>query len=436
MWSPQKLLNGDLGPQANLIQWSILIGSLLTIILLIMLLVRKLFVSTFPSYRWMLAKQTLESSSSQFSVADFCQPRSRGQTATSSTTSNQPTISIETDAKLGQVHQVCHPMLCNWPASQRKQPDTSKTARSSSSAYHHVIGLNGKHHLNLSLNNANFNLDRPAYSNSESGIADERDSLVSNYDYDTLNSNYDDPTSIQQGERGSIITQDFVSYRPKSGRSTCKPAAMGVSNQNKQTLREAPGGKSEFSQAFAESGHIFTTNQTNLSDSKSSSISSSDNSPSVQSTTAQMLSNEASSSFEQPLDLGPKSSVTNSDIDSIPVSETPTRPVSLTRKPRTKDYTKLINYSPQSTKTQPNSPVLTSLPTAGQKRSMATQPVRQSNSKQRSGNRLVLSEIGAGQASALVSNCPREGPMQLDGAGSIEREETHYYEEISRPREY
>lgn len=54
----------SLSPHAGLIQWTILVGSLLLIVLLIMLIVRKLFFSAFqPSYHWMLAKQTLKSTS-------------------------------------------------------------------------------------------------------------------------------------------------------------------------------------------------------------------------------------------------------------------------------------------------------------------------------------------------------------------------------------
>lgn len=61
------------GSQANLIiQWSILIGSLLTTLLLITLLLRKLFIATFPSYHWMLAKQTIKSSSASQMDADCC----------------------------------------------------------------------------------------------------------------------------------------------------------------------------------------------------------------------------------------------------------------------------------------------------------------------------------------------------------------------------
>lgn len=86
MW-PQHLLNGvstsqhfDLNQSVSLIQWTILIGSLLSIVLLIMLILRKLFVSTFPSYQWMLAKQTLKSTSklNQASAAslDCCQAAS------------------------------------------------------------------------------------------------------------------------------------------------------------------------------------------------------------------------------------------------------------------------------------------------------------------------------------------------------------------------
>lgn len=86
MW-PNHLINGmvstattnqqNLNQPATLIQWTILIGSLLSVILLILLILRKLFVSTFPSYQWMLAKQTLKNTSklNQTAVAnlDCCQ---------------------------------------------------------------------------------------------------------------------------------------------------------------------------------------------------------------------------------------------------------------------------------------------------------------------------------------------------------------------------
>lgn len=67
MW-PGQLLSGS-DPAANLIQWTILISFLLAIILLIMLIVRKLFVSMFPSYHWLLAKQAIKTTcnSSQLS---------------------------------------------------------------------------------------------------------------------------------------------------------------------------------------------------------------------------------------------------------------------------------------------------------------------------------------------------------------------------------
>lgn len=156
MW-PQHLLNGvstnqqpDFSQPATLIQWTILIGSLLSVVLLILLILRKLFVSTFPSYQWMLAKQTLKNTSKlkQTGAAslDCCQAASaiHHQTAARHLSASGTIVGSAAAAAAAAAANMLSPCVAVGPASRTSPGGLLAALKPSSSSsapnkHHHHI---------------------------------------------------------------------------------------------------------------------------------------------------------------------------------------------------------------------------------------------------------------------------------------------------------
>lgn len=348
MWPSQLLSSnnaGDLGgQQANLIQWTILIGSLLTLILLIMLIIRKMLVSTasLPSYRWLLAKQTAIKPASQVGSI-------RGRLVQSNKECNckhQPQFRHHSLAGLSgtqllcdeaspiiqhhhQVGSISHQAACR--AAAANQPGLA------SAAYQQylVTEASGRHLLRCSADYAEAEYaDLPAACSRQpsstathssrgsagqpgrSGFRKRQDdqggfAVISDFtDYDALDgcARYDQPPS---DEKGFVLTRDFIAQTTTS----CNLDHRADLRENKvNSSKQGGSAKSE----------VEATRQDD-SPSGSSSIASSlagesmGSNGSVRSTTAPMLSSNAGS-FEQ---QSPNDELTSAnDLNSTPAGST------------------------------------------------------------------------------------------------------------------
>lgn len=290
---PHLLTQGELGPQARLVQWSILIGSLLIVVLLIMLILRKLLARSTPSYHWMLAKQTLKTS------ADCCNHRHH----------------------LSSASHLDSAILLNSDGTTRSQPvpphaHFANLCNSSQNQYQFVLDADGRQHL-------------LAASGSLSGFTCASGNKRHVDQHSLLSSNYDTLQSSKQVTTNN--SSDANTHLPPTNQPRCQLATGEAAVFGAQAKHRSPNVP-----ATLDNGIAART-------SRSPSISSSS---SVQSTTAQMLSNAASSSFEQPPEFTccePSPGVTVLSSSPLSLQAAKLRPVG-----------KLV---PATVQSQPNSPM-------------------------------------------------------------------------------
>lgn len=398
MW-PQHLLTGITTtsqqdnfsqPATQLIQWTILIGSLLSLILLIMLILRKLFVSTFPSYQWMLAKQTLKSTSKlnhhhQTATPDCCQASSysRGGQQRHLTGSVMPAcVTVNPSSGLfgfksrqhqhhlhfqqanlakNQLppHHMCHAWRQQQAANVEGGSNSGKQIRQATIGQSYtVLNANGNHILSSSFA-PTFNTDiydlpgsfaqesarsmtnsssasyKPRMNNNNNSLElleNEVHSVISaNYNYDTLNSNYGNGVeqhTCKEEDKGFQLSRNYARQelssfanltnggtelagkRHLNGSLHCNEepdsSLVGIKKEKKKQRQE----KGEFKHGpkvprrargqVGDLGRQSSSASSTISGSSQSQsgCDSSLASGSVQSTTAQMISQAASCSFE------------------------------------------------------------------------------------------------------------------------------------------
>lgn len=227
---------------ARIIEWTIIVGSLLSIVLLLMLILRKLFASTLPktqpSYHWMLAKQTLKE---QQQPATYC----------------QPVIPQLAQAKRQAGNDL---QFQFWPGHAERQITVDTAGR-------HLFG-------------ASFNTDAPSKQAAPVSeirrVSTGESSVISlGYNYDTLNAG----SSNQLGSAPDINDRNFLPTRDFVPARQVESGVLGQADWSEEKHKSPNVPKK-----WTESG--------------SSSLASSGRS----SATAQMLSNAVSSgsSFEHP----------------------------------------------------------------------------------------------------------------------------------------
>lgn len=476
MW-PKGLLNSvsssDLGPQANIIQWTILIGSLLSIILLIMLILRKLFLATFPSYHWMLAKQTIKSSS-KLAASDCCQSRRH----------RHSTVLMGANPEIGAnlQHHPPHHMCYAWRRDRPPQPLSGCKQLDGQPVYQqYLVDSNGRHLLaGGSSWSAKFNTDQAtkrdfylenspkSLSNSTSSRGNNRirddpmmedvNSMIStNYNYDTLNGSFIQQQAKAPDDVGKLTTTTTIANSnplqarlPTSAKSNTSIEWTLPEGAQSKNLGMNPANEDETREGKHRSPNVpLITNKTtdqleekSCSNSRSSSIVmlSSGDSPSSQSTTAQMLSQAASSSFEQTPEL-------TFDCSSAIIHNG--SPASLNGKPRfNPGQAKLACLPSQSAQSQPNSPMfinqLSSIKTnnnngpfgarfkpvvAGNRalqNSIRTQRSMSRDNKESDENIRFTKQVDFEAANRCTQN--EEEPKVANNCDNID--DRHYYEEI------
>lgn len=268
---------GEPSLQAGLIQWAILLGSLLVIVLLIMLIARKLFFSAFqPSYHWMLAKHTIKSSSKLNALNGDCcyaagrPPQAPGAGASlvvgASTHQAPPFASNHLGCSTASVlladgqpslppHHMCYAWRRNTSSSSNSRAANNKSC-SNGQTFQCIVDAQGRHLLdtaqnpfNTSTNTPMFNANQSCHSNSSSyttmktarrfyaGSYDDlckRNSVISNmnnYNYDTLNSNNQSQQQPKE-ENCFVLTRDFVVGRQAAAKQCAAPhRKSSVSNE-------------------------------------------------------------------------------------------------------------------------------------------------------------------------------------------------------------
>lgn len=174
---------GDLNVSISpVFQWTILIGSLLSLVLLVLIILRKLLTSSLPvssSYQWMLAKQTLKSSCGasgsssldQTSGVNECHcplHHSLGGCSSSSTRqppphllfgsnlTQEPLVAAGNSSYKRQHHlvrqqqqQQHHPVRCNLSSWRHRQDPSDESSQSNSNRKQQqlIVDSNGRHLL-------------------------------------------------------------------------------------------------------------------------------------------------------------------------------------------------------------------------------------------------------------------------------------------------
>lgn len=420
MW-PTQLLDkaADLGAPANLIQWTLLIGSLLSLVLLIMLIVRKLFVSTFPSYRWLLAKQTaikpLQAGSIRGRLVQSnkecrCrhQPQHRHQSlaglAGTQLLCDDASRIVQHHHQVGSIsHQMCQP--AEWRPLEGSAQMAAKSGKLASAAYQQYLltEASGRHLLSDEFKADYADLTGQPRQPSSTATHSSRGSagrtglrycqedqgfaLMPGYNYEPL----DEGAYCYQGDaeqrlpddKGFVLTRDFVAQSCASGQlGGAEDTGRSINYTSTSNSREARNKPAK--QNSMESRHNKLVKSGSRDDgarqdepadrnaqshSGSSSITSSvagesTASNSVQSTTAPMLSSNAGS-FEQPSPNELASSEFNTPGSSVLLISNPLSagcsPASVSvcgGKPRHNNSINLAGTCPQGAQSQPCSPMI------------------------------------------------------------------------------
>lgn len=362
---------------ARIIEWTIIVGSLLFIVLLIMMILRKLLASsrlakTHSSYQWMLAKQTQKEQSMSNTVAAFCRASSTAYPTHLVQFSRQPQASDDRSNEQP-----------TWSASAERQLSIDATGR-------HLFS--GTFNTDVAFHQQLVGAKNEAKGRVFAGLTEtDGNSVISIYDYDTLGASRSSGSHNQELAKGAFLpTRDFV-------------AATTATPRRSQT--EWAGEKHKSPNVPAKG---CWNNTAAAAESRSSSLASSGRS----SATAQMLSNGASSagSFDQHQP---------SQGDLLPVTATPSldcSPASLSGA-----RGKLIGLSLQPAhSSQPSTPLCE--PT---KRRPDKAEARAYKSSSQPDTRRVL-RLASEFESAGSRQARGEWPRQLD-----EEPERHFYEEIS-----
>lgn len=277
MW-PIQLFNGDpiQSQAASLIQWSILIGFLIAIILLIMLIVRKLFISMFPSYQWMLAKQAIKSTScnsTQLASTDCSCHHSHAHRAHLAYQLSPSSVlgGPKSDGFSGSANITPHHMCYSW---HEQQPIQQHSPMATCQLAQHTSGLGGALHQCLVDTNGSAQIFSPGSPPFNTDLIDGLDRVagyptsISNPSVNNMNLSRHLATSV----RLSSQTSDDPHKKHKSPNV---PASKKRIKKQHNEARETSASVSSGSESVGGSSRS-----------------------SIQSTTAQMLSNEASSSFD------------------------------------------------------------------------------------------------------------------------------------------
>lgn len=260
---PNQLTYSATNLQANVIQWTILIGSLVALILLIMLIIRKLFYSTFPSYRWLLAKQTAMKSPNENRLGSIrgrlvrdskecnCKHKPHQRHQSLAALSGTQLLCDEASQIIQHHHQVgsISRQMCQaaheWHGSQQIgcSARSSGGANLASTAYQQYLltEANGRHLLGGTGDKyaaADYALDLPASATQRASSTATHSSrgsgcgrahtqrrqdepagfaVIPGYSYDTLDQEdqahrrqRDADQQQQLGDKGFILTRDFV----------------------------------------------------------------------------------------------------------------------------------------------------------------------------------------------------------------------------------
>lgn len=314
MWPPQLLATDSAQLQAaSLIQWTIQIGFLLAIILLIILILRKLFVAVLPSYHWMLAKQAIKSTCDTSRSECSCHHHfSRTPPSFRMSTANiLGSLKAETFTSVPP-HHMCYA----WRHKQSQAPlatSSSPHSAAAGSQFHQCLvdsagtaqifsplsppfntDLRGDEHFALpeSSSNPNKAINWLAAGVSITGPKTDNElddgSSISNFKF---NPNHRSLTAVSYDIPNTTSEADWRNLDEH----------LKIELQNKHKSPNVPAPKQPTDEASPSSSASNTINRSSGS-----------------STTAQMLSNEASSSFDHSDYLNESSTTPNTPNGSQP----------------------------------------------------------------------------------------------------------------------